>query len=225
MSKLKFSRHLIALVLSLTTINLYELSAFADLSSFSPARMASLTVSGEVDINGIRGISGSTIFSGSAIGTGINSYATIDLMRVGRFESQPNTNMTLDFDERSGTCQLRIGVIRIYAQEGAVVNVTTKDGTVLSRGSAAVFTVETGDDGTLVDVESGDVELHSTGGMRLMDEASVGQQEPGSKIKKKKKKLTIAEIAAAVGAAVLIGVTGGVASPFIFALPVFSPVQ
>jgi len=134
-----WSRKSIATGVAVAVLSVYSMVVLA-----TPGAKASgeLSVSGQVTVNGQRMISGGTVFSDSTISTAAQSSASVSISKVGRVELSPNSNLRLSFAENSITAMLETGSAQVSTLAGTIVNLTTKDGTVVVDGSeATTFTV------------------------------------------------------------------------------------
>ncbi|MCD9187830.1 MAG: hypothetical protein LUM44_15520 [Pyrinomonadaceae bacterium] len=83
-----------------------------------------------VKVNGEDAKSGRSIFTSSTIVTPENANAVINLGKAGKIELAPNTNLALNFDEKSISVDLSAGKITVLGASESV-NVKTLEGKTL----------------------------------------------------------------------------------------------
>jgi ferric-dicitrate binding protein FerR (iron transport regulator) len=141
-----------------------------------------LSVSGQVTVNGQKVISGGTVFSDSTISTAAQSSASVNIVKVGRVELSPNSNLRLSFAENSITAMLETGSAQVSTLAGSTVNLTTKDGTVVVDGSqATTFTVSASRGRTSVATLSGVAQFKAGGSVKQVaagESAAAGVPNP-----------------------------------------------
>jgi len=153
-----WSRKFVATVVAAAVLSVYSMFTLA-----APgARSGELSVVGDVTVNGQKVITGGTIFSDSVIATAKDSTATVSLGKLGRIELLANTSVSLTFADNSIMGLLDSGSARVSTPAGVLVNLTTKDGSVMVDGSqATTFSVNTENGNTTVATELGLAELRS----------------------------------------------------------------
>jgi ferric-dicitrate binding protein FerR (iron transport regulator) len=129
-----WSRKSIATVVAVAVLSVYSMVVLA-----APGAKASgeLSVSGQVMVNGQKMVSGGTIFTDSTISTAPQSSASVSIPKVGRVDLSANSNLRISFSESSITAMLETGSAQVSTLAGTVVNLTTKDGTVVVDGKEA----------------------------------------------------------------------------------------
>jgi hypothetical protein len=136
-------------------------------------RTGSLSVVGEVTVDGQKVISGSTFFSDSTIVTALNSSAILSLGRLGRIELLANSSLNLTLGDNGITGTMYSGRGRISTPAGVAVNIVTRDGAVKVDGKQATsFNVNTENVSTFVATESGLAELKSG---EVVNEVAAGE--------------------------------------------------
>jgi len=153
-----WSRKFVATFVAAAVLSVYSMFTLA-----APgARSGELSVSGDVTVNGQKVITGGTIFSDSVVATAKDSTATVSLGKLGRIELLANTSVRLTFADNSIMGLLDSGSARVSTPAGVLVNLTTKDGSVMVDGSqATTFSVNTENGNTTVATELGLAELRS----------------------------------------------------------------
>jgi ferric-dicitrate binding protein FerR (iron transport regulator) len=153
-----WSRKFVAISVAAAVLSVYSMLTLAT----PGARSGELSVIGSVSVNGQKAISGGTIFSDSVIVTAKDSTATVSLGKLGRIELLANTSIKLSFTDNSIMGLLDSGSARVSTPVSVLVNLTTKDGSVVVDGSQATsFRVNTENGNTVVTTESGLAELRS----------------------------------------------------------------
>jgi len=129
----------------------------------TPAALTgSLSVVGEVRVDGQKVTSGGTFFSDSTIVTAADSSAILSLGRLGRIEVLANSSLNLTLADNVITGTMNSGRGRVSTPAGVAVNIATKDGAVKVDGSQATsFNVNTENVSTIIATESGLAELNS----------------------------------------------------------------
>ncbi len=153
-----WSRKFVATFVAAAVLSVYSMFTLA-----APgARSGELSVFGDVTVNGQKVITGGTIFSDSVIATAKDSNATVSLGKLGRVELLANTSVRLTFADNSIMGLLDSGRARVSTPAGVLVNLTTKDGSVMVDGSqATTFSVNTENGNTTVATELGLAELRA----------------------------------------------------------------
>jgi hypothetical protein len=193
------------------------LSVYSMLTLATPgARSGELSVIGNVTANGQKAISGGTIFSDSVIVTAKESSATVSLGRLGRIELLANTSIKLSFGDNSIMGLLDSGSARVSTPVSVLVNLTTKDGSVVVDGSQATsFRVSTENGNTVVTTESGLAVLRSGTTVKQIaagENAVAGTPQGGAKKDDADPKVsggTLAALLLAVGGAVAAMIYSG----------------
>ena len=121
-----------------------------------------IRVAGSVTIDGVQGMSGQTIFSGSQVTTAERSESIIDLGRLTRLRLLPETDLTLDFSAARISSKLYKGTVRAFIPAGLPVSIHTAGGELVTDpGEATEFAVVVLGDNTQVSVKSGYVKLRT----------------------------------------------------------------
>lgn len=121
-----------------------------------------IRVAGSVTIDGVPGMSGQTIFSGSQVTTAEGSESIIDLGKLTRLRLLPETDLTLDFSTARISSKLNTGTVRAFIPAGLPVSIRTAGGEFVTNPAQATrFTVQVTGLNTQISVESGDVELRT----------------------------------------------------------------
>ena len=174
-----WSRKSIATGVAVAVLSVYSMVVLA-----APGAKASgeLSVSGQVTVNGQKVISGGTVFSDSTISTAAQSSASVSIVKVGRVELAPNSNLRLSFAENSITAMLETGSAQVSTVTGTTVNLTTKDGTVVVDGTqATTFTVSASRGRTSVATLSGVAQFKAGGSSKQVaagESATAGVPNP-----------------------------------------------
>ncbi len=149
---------------AMVVLFVYSMTAFAAPND----GMGEITVSGSVTVNGQGVVSNTTINSGSAIVTGANSSAIINLGENGRVEMLSDSTLTLTFNANSIVGSLDSGKIRVSNKAGVATSFTTKNSAVIAdTGQANSFSIDVGCGDTarctqtFVETSSGLVNLRS----------------------------------------------------------------
>jgi len=93
--------------------------------------MGEITVSGQsangnapfVLLNGEQALSGRTFFSGGTISTPESVSSTVKLGKLGYISLEPNTTLSLSFDEKAISGTISAGNINVFNAEGVDVNI------------------------------------------------------------------------------------------------------
>ena len=93
-------------------------------------RTGILTTQGnkEITVNGTNSISGATIVSGASIETPAGVSATVSLGRRGSLEIEPNTKLTVEFDQSSVKVMLTEGCGSLRTKKGTTGEISTPKG-------------------------------------------------------------------------------------------------
>lgn len=166
-------RRTIAVCLIMALLNLFS-PQVSRAAVVDRARMyGEVIVGGVVKVDGMTAISGQTIFSGNSITTARRSIATVIPGKLGRLELQPDSKLTLSFEEASLTGRLDAGMMRLSIPAGVATMLTTKGATVITDESQpATFSISVDDNKTIVTAQAGRVYLHAGGQTQL---AAAGQ--------------------------------------------------
>lgn len=166
-------RRAAGICLAVTLLNMFSLNA-AQATSRNKARLyGEIIVAGAVKVDGLKAISGQTVFSGNSIHTAHNSYATVIFGKLGRIELLSDTSIKLGFDEANLTGLLDAGSMRLSIPAGVRMTVTTKDAAVVADDNQpAAFNISIEDDRIIVTTHTGRVYLHAEGKTR---EVAAGQ--------------------------------------------------
>ena len=93
--------------------------------------MGEITVSGQsangnapfVQLNGEQALTGRTFFSGGTISTPESVSSTVKLGKLGYISLEPNTTLSLSFDEKAISGTISAGNINVFNAEGVDVNI------------------------------------------------------------------------------------------------------
>jgi len=127
-----------------------------------------ITVTGQVTVNGQPAVSNGTIISGSTIVTGTDSNAVISLGKAGRVEVLANSNLVLNFSDKSIVGILSSGKARVANAAGVAATITTRDTTVMADAGQS--------DNFLVEVECSHTHVDATAGLVTMREGTTDKQ-------------------------------------------------
>lgn len=157
-------RRALGVCLAITLLNMFSLNA-AQATAIDKARLyGEIIAAGVVKVDGLKAISGQTVFSGNSIYTARNSHATIIFGRLGRIELLSDTVIKLRFDEASLTGTLDDGSMRVSIPAGVRMTVTTKDTAVVANDNQpAAFSVSIKEGRTIVTTQTGRVYLQAEG--------------------------------------------------------------
>lgn len=131
----------ISLLLFLASGHVYFSSSFAEtgvavpgesLAATPPKLTGTLSTRGntEVKVNGANSATGATILSGANIETGPGAGATVHLLNGGVLEIQPNTKLTVDFDQERVKVVIADGCLRLRTKQGITGEVLTAGGAI-----------------------------------------------------------------------------------------------
>ena len=180
-----WSRTPIAFLLAFAILSTYSMVALAAPQQGQTGPSGDLSVVGEVSVNGTSAISGATVFSDSAITTAKGSSAVVSLGKLGRVELLPESSMRLIFTETGVTAALEAGRIRVSSPSGIAAMVNTKDGSaVADMAQPNVFTVDVECGNTIVNTQSGRVELRAGKVVKQVaagNQDSAGTAQPGTR--------------------------------------------
>lgn len=180
-----WSRTPIALCLALAILSMSSMVALAAPQQGQTGPSGDLSVVGEVSVNGASAISGATVFTDSTITTAKGSSAVVSLGKLGRVELLPDSSLKLSFNETGVTGTLNSGRVRFSTPSGVVASVMTKDGSAVADSSQPnVFLVDVECGNTLVNTQSGRVELRSGNNVKQVaagNQDSAGQAAPGTR--------------------------------------------
>ena len=95
-----------------------------------PQLMGILTTQGnkEITVNGTNSISEATIISGASIETPAGVGATVSLGGRGSLEIEPDTRLTVDFDQSSVKVMLTVGCGNLRTKKGTTGDISTPKG-------------------------------------------------------------------------------------------------
>jgi len=212
-----YARRAAALLVAVTLLSL-SVPLFP-VASAEPGREALgatgiIRVSGTVTVDGERGTSGQTVFTGSQIATAEGAESIIDLGRATRLRLAAETDLMLGFSRAGISSTLGKGIVRGFIPAGLPVNIRTAGGELVTDpGEPAEFIVEAIGENTNVWVKTGRLELRTDGKVQLVaaGEAfatTAGPQDPTDDDDDDEKGLTkgqkIGILAAIGGAATLL---------------------
>lgn len=136
-------------------------------------RTGSLSVVGEVTVDGQKVTSGGTFFSDGTIVTAADSHVVLSLGTLGRIELLPNSSLSLALADNGITGTMNSGRSRVSTPAGVAVNIATKDGEINVNGSEATsFDINTENVSTIIGTNSGLAELRSG---KLINEVTAGE--------------------------------------------------
>ena len=160
---MNYARRVIATLMVVTLVNLSLPGVFAaPIRDASTAATGVIRVAGIVEIDGMRGSSGQTVFPGSKIVTREGSESIIDLGKFTRLRLSAETDFTLDFSHMNISGTLDKGAIRGFIPAGLPVNIRIADWELVTDPTQpAEFMVQLFGDVTKLSVEKGRVELRS----------------------------------------------------------------
>lgn len=129
-----------------------------------------ITVSGQsangttpfVLLNGEQAFTGRTFFASGSFATAENINTTLKLGKAGYVTLSPNTNLSLNFDEKTISGVLSAGQIKVFNNEGVAVKIETADGVLSNEADqASTFTVDMLSGTTQATAENGVVLLNN----------------------------------------------------------------
>jgi hypothetical protein len=209
-----WSRKSLAFCLAIAVLSVYSMVVLATPGQAGPS--GELSVSGQVTVNGQAAISGATVFSDSTVSTAQNSSAVVSLGKLGRVELLPSSSMKVSFNETSISGMLDSGRVRISTPAGVMVNVATKDGSVIADGKqAAAFTIDTECGNTIVATQAGLVELRAGGKTTQVaagQDATAGTAAPGTRCTRIANVRGFSSISGGALAALLLAAGGAIAA-------------
>ncbi|HEY0079369.1 MAG TPA: FecR domain-containing protein [Pyrinomonadaceae bacterium] len=180
-----WSRTPIALCLAVAILSMYSMVALAAPQQGQTGASGDLSVVGEVSVNGTSAISGATVFTDSTINTAQGSSAVVSLGKLGRVELLPNSSLKLSFSETGVMGTLNSGRVRFSTPSGVAASVMTKDGSAVADSSQpSVFLVDVECGNTVVNTQSGRVELRSGNGVKQVaagNQDTAGTAAPGTR--------------------------------------------
>jgi len=133
----------------------------------------SLSIVGDVTVDGQKVTSGGTFFSDSTIVTGTDSRVVLSLGKLGRVELLPNSSLSLTLADNGITGTMNSGRSRVSTPAGVAVNIATKDGAINIDGSEATSVdINTENVSTIIGTKSGLAVLKSGD---LVNEVSAGE--------------------------------------------------
>jgi hypothetical protein len=116
----------------------------------------SLSIVGEVTVDGQKVTSGGTFFSDSTIVTAADSRVVLSLGKLGRIELLPNSSLSLTLADSGISGTMNSGRSRVSTPAGVAVNIATKDGAINVDGSEATSVdINTENVSTIIGTESG----------------------------------------------------------------------
>jgi hypothetical protein len=84
----------------------------------------------EITVNGTHSISGATIVSGASIETPAGGGATIGFVSRGLLQIQPNTKLTIEFDQSGVKVVLTEGCVSLRTKKGTTGEISTSTGSI-----------------------------------------------------------------------------------------------
>lgn len=189
-------------LVSMVLLVLVPITSSSAVLASTGIRSGSLSVFGQVVVNGERAFSGGTIFSDSTITTGEQSGASINLGALGRVELSANSAAELSFAESNVKGSIEKGAARVSTPRGVSVRLATAHGIIQVDGSQATsFTVTAGADQPEIEATSGTIELISGAECSLI---VAGKGNPPGQSHQSRKSLIIWLAAMSGGAATAI---------------------
>jgi len=127
------------MLLVFATGQVYVSLSFAESGSVVPGESVAMTPqqqtgilmtqgNKEITVNGTNSISGATIISGASIETPADVGATVSLGIRGSLEIEPNTKLTVEFDQSSVKVKLTEGCGNLRSKKGTTGEITTPKG-------------------------------------------------------------------------------------------------
>lgn len=173
MNTKSWSRTLVTLSLILAIFRTFSLVGLA-----APQTTASISVIGQVTVNGTHTTSGTTIFSDSTVTTEKSSSAVVSLGKLGRVEVLPQSTARLSFNNAGITCVLEVGRVRVSTSSGFNATVNTKDGVAVADNTQAnTFTVDIECGNTVVSTQSGSVDLRTMDATGTVRQITAGNHD------------------------------------------------
>lgn len=141
---------------------IFTTSSMVALATPENRMMGEITVSGVrtngiapyVMLNGENAFNGRTFFSTGTIATPADVNSTINLGKLGSVTLNPNTTLSLSFDEKTISGTLSAGQISVSNNEGVAVKIQTNNGVVTNNANAAESFVVTADSAARQDDDS-----------------------------------------------------------------------
>ena len=135
----KHTAEALALLLIFATGQVYLAVSLAQSGSVVPGESVSLTPpqlmgilttqgNKEITVNGTNSTSGATIISGASIETPAGVGATVSLAGRGSLEIEPDTKLTVDFDQSSVKVMLTVGCGNLRTKKGTTGEISTPKG-------------------------------------------------------------------------------------------------
>lgn len=129
----------IAMLLVFATGQVYVGVSFAEPGSIVPGEGVAMTLqqttgilttqgNKEITVNGTNSISGATIVSGASIETPAGVSATVSLVSRGSLEIEPNTKLTVEFDQSGVKVMLTEGCVNLRTKQGTTGEISTPKG-------------------------------------------------------------------------------------------------
>jgi hypothetical protein len=210
-----WSRKSIAFCLAIAVLSVYSMVVLATPGQTGPS--GELSVSGQVTVNGQNAISGATVFSDSTVATAQNSSAVVSLGKLGRVELLPSSSIKISFNETTISGMFESGRVRVSVPAGVMVNISTKDASVIGDGKQAnAFTIDTECGNTIVATQAGLVELRATGGKTTQvaagQDATAGVAQPGTRCTRIANVRGFSSISGGALAALLLAAGGAIAA-------------
>jgi hypothetical protein len=173
MNSKSWGRTLVTLSLMLAIFRTFSLVGLA-----APQTTASISVIGQVTVNGTNTNSGTTILSDSTVTTEKNSSAVVSLGKLGRVEVLPQSTVKLSFNDAGLTCMLEAGRVRVSTSSGFNASVNTKDGVAVADNTQAdAFAVDVECGITVVSTQSGSVELRTMDPKGMVKQITAGNHD------------------------------------------------
>jgi len=154
MSNRLWIRKAISMCLAVAILATYSMITLANTQRIAgEISITGKTVNGQnpfVKVNGESAQSGRSVFSASTIATPENTNAVVNIGKIGKIELEPNTILSLTFDEKGISGNLTAGRVTVLNALGSVtINITDGKAVSLNTGESASATngkVQTDDD-------------------------------------------------------------------------------
>jgi ferric-dicitrate binding protein FerR (iron transport regulator) len=188
-------------------------AAFAAESARGPAPSGQVFLASGLNVDGLPAVAGQTVFPGSSFETGSGSRGTLELCNRARLELSGGASLKLDFKDDGLSGTLGAGGARLSVPRSVAATLATADASVVSDASdPALFTLHVSEEGTMLAVQSGRVEMRAGGATRTagagesLRAAHGSQPAPpqGNSLSSGKRAGIFVGIAAAVAAVLLI---------------------
>ncbi|MEP6924350.1 MAG: hypothetical protein ABI954_07780 [Pyrinomonadaceae bacterium] len=181
-----FRRSSMASVLLLTlfsTSSMFALAATPDkrlAGELIVAGTSANTDAAVVMVDGERAMSGRSVFSSSTITTSANAGATVSLGNAGRIELAPNTQLNLNFTDKTISGTIAAGQVKVFSSAGVEARIQTKDDTIVGDvNQNNLFAVDVRSGTTNAVAEMG--AIYSSNGKKLVQQDADKDSDLSSK--------------------------------------------